>query len=98
MTPRIKATFGSLDELVGTIERTTAEIEQELDTLTGQLRTLAQQWTGSTSEAFQNKMSQWNAAADDLRNSLRRLGRILDTTTANYRSAVTTNTRMWPQR
>ncbi|HEX9334846.1 MAG TPA: WXG100 family type VII secretion target [Pseudonocardiaceae bacterium] len=98
MTQRIRATFGDLRGLVDTIERTSAQIEQELDSLTKQLGTLAEQWTGGASDAFQQKVRQWYAAADDLRGALKRLGRILDTTTANYRSAVTTNTRMWPQR
>ena len=98
MTQRIKATFSDLGGLVDTIDRTSAEIEHELDTLTKQIGTLTQQWTGGASDAFQQKVHQWYAAADDLRNSLKRLGRILHTTTANYRSAVTTNTRMWPER
>ncbi len=97
MTQRIKATFSDLGGLVDMIDRTTAEIEHELDTLTKQLGTLTQEWTGGASDAFQQKVHQWYAAANDLRNSLKRLGRILHTTTANYRSAVTTNTRMWPE-
>jgi WXG100 family type VII secretion target len=83
---------------VDKIERTSTEIRSELDTLQSTIDTLARQWTGGASEAFQAKIHQWQTAADDLRQSLTRLGKIVHTTNANYQSALTTNTRMWPTR
>jgi WXG100 family type VII secretion target len=98
MAERIKAQFGSLSDLVDRIGKTSDDIETELDGLAKQIGILTQEWTGAASDAFQQTVNHWHAAADDLRQSLRRLGRIVHTTNANYQSAVTTNTRMWPER
>lgn len=96
MPQRIRAGFGDLAGLVSRIDRTSSEIESELDTMRSAIAKLAKEWTGGASDAFQQKIAEWNRAADDLHEALRRLGRIVDTTHSNYRSAVTTNTRMWP--
>lgn len=96
MTQRITARFGELDGLAGTIDRTVTEIRTELDTLNGQVAALTELWTGSAADGFQHTLALWRSAADDLRDGLDRLGRIVRTTHGNYRNAVTTNTRMWP--
>ena len=98
MTQRIKATFAELGSLVDKIDKTSDEIRSELEKLQSAIDTVAHQWTGGASDAFQAKVHQWQTAADDLRQSLTRLGTIVHTTNANYRSALTTNTKMWPTR
>jgi early secretory antigenic target protein ESAT-6 len=94
----IDATFDELSELVKTVNRAGTRIEELLDDLAGQLRSLTEKWTGSASEGFQATLSQWFKAADDLRDTVRRFEKILNTTQANYRNALVTNTRMWPTR
>lgn len=93
---RIKAGFGSLDGLVARIDRTSDDVESQLDGLRTAIAKLATEWTGGASEAFQQKIDEWNRAAADLHQSLQRLGRIVHTANSNYRSALSTNTRMWP--
>jgi ESAT-6 family protein len=93
---RIKAGFADLADLVSRIDRTSGEIESELDGMRSAIAKLATEWTGGASDAFQQKIQEWNRATTDLHQSLRRLGRIVDTANSNYRSAVTTNTGMWP--
>jgi WXG100 family type VII secretion target len=93
---RIKATMGDLADLVDRVNRTSGQIEEQLDTLAKGIATLRQEWEGAAAEAFTAKIDQWQSAADDLRRSLRRLGTIVNTTRTNYTSAVNTNTRMWP--
>ncbi|HEX5113799.1 MAG TPA: WXG100 family type VII secretion target [Pseudonocardiaceae bacterium] len=93
---RIKASFGSLDGLVARIDRMSDDVESQLDGLRTAIAKLATEWTGGASEAFQEKIDEWNRAAADLHQSLRRLGRIVHTANGNYRSALSTNTRMWP--
>lgn len=93
---RIKAGFGDLADLVARIDRTCDEIESQLDTMRSAIGTLSTEWTGEASDAFQQKAAEWHRAADDLHQALRRLGRIVHTANSNYRSALTTNTRMWP--
>lgn len=95
---QIRAGFGELNGLADKIERTATEVEHELDDLESQIRLLTETWTGAASEAFQEVVTRWLAAAADLRQSLRRLAAIVRTTHANYHSALTTNLRMWPTR
>jgi len=96
MTDQIRARFAELSRLVDTIERTSAEVERQLEGLTKQVHAVTEMWTGAGSDGFQAKVTEWFMAADDLRESLRHLARVLSTTNSNYRGAVTTNTGMWP--
>ena len=96
MVQEINATFGELDKLVDTINETGSNMEGLLDDLARRLRSLTEMWEGAASEGFQNTLSQWFTSADDLRDVLRRLERIVRTTHANYRNALVTNARMWP--
>jgi WXG100 family type VII secretion target len=98
MTQRIKAGFADLDTLAGRIAKTSTNIRSELDVLERQIDTLSQQWTGAASAAFQHKIEQWQQTAEDLRQALNRLSKMVNTANANYQSAVTTNTKMWPTR
>lgn len=50
------------------------------------------------SEGFEETLGKWFSSADDLRDTLRRFEGILNTTHSNYRSALVTNSRMWPAR
>ncbi|HEY1573691.1 MAG TPA: WXG100 family type VII secretion target [Pseudonocardiaceae bacterium] len=96
MPQRIKAGFSDLAGLVDRIDRTSGDVESDLDKLRAAIAKLATEWTGGASEAFQQKIDEWNRAAADLHQALQRLGRIVHTANSNYQSAVSTNTGMWP--
>ena len=98
MPQRIRASFGDLDSLVARIDRTTTDIQSDLDRLVAAITKLAGEWEGAAADGFQQQMRQWLKAADDLRAALRRLGSIVHTSNANYQSAVKTNAGMWPAR
>jgi WXG100 family type VII secretion target len=94
----IDASFESLGELAKTVNRTGSRMEELLDDLSRQLRRLTELWEGAASAGFQETLGRWFASADDLRGALHRLEGIVNTTHANYRSALVTNSGMWPAR
>jgi ESAT-6 family protein len=96
MPQRIKAGFSDLAGLVDRIDRTSGDVESDLDKLRAAIAKLASEWTGGASEAFQQKIDEWNRAAADLHQALRRLGGIVHTANSNYQNALSTNTGMWP--
>lgn len=97
MPQRIKAGFGDLAGLVDRIDRTSDDIESQLDGLRAAIAKLATEWTGGASDGFQRRIDEWHRAAADLHLALRRLGRIVHTANSNYQNALSTNTGMWPQ-
>jgi WXG100 family type VII secretion target len=59
------------------------------------LRAHLSEWTGDARAAFDVAHAQWRAAADDMAQTLARLGRVIQTARANYQSVRATNLRMW---
>ncbi|OLF04930.1 hypothetical protein BLA60_38200 [Actinophytocola xinjiangensis] len=91
----IRVTFGSLEELAGTIKSQVAAIEGNLDTLGNQIRNLEQDWEGGASAGFQTTKTQWFTSADHLRAVLAKIEMAVVQSTDGYRDTEQRNTARW---
>jgi WXG100 family type VII secretion target len=87
--------FGALDQLRNAIERSLEDAEQQLQTLTDQVRHLTTLWEGAASDGFQRTVTNWLAAREDLQRQLEFLRTVVVTAHQNHAAAVSTNTAMW---
>ena len=92
---QIKVTFGAIDNLASAIDSQVKQIETQLEDLRQSINTLAQQWTGSTSESFQNVQRNWNTSADDLNATLNRIAVAVHAANDAYRHTETQNQSVW---
>lgn len=92
---QIKVTFGAIDNLAGAIDSQVKQIETQLEDLRQSINTLAQQWTGSTSESFQNVQRNWNTSADDLNSTLNRISLAVHAAHDAYQHTETQNQSVW---
>ena len=91
----IRVTFGSLEELAGTIKAQVSAIEGNLDTLGNQIRNLEQDWEGGASAGFQNTKNQWFTSADHLRAVLAKIETAVVQSTDGYRDTEQRNQARW---
>ncbi|AKK10415.1 WXG100 family type VII secretion target [Corynebacterium uterequi] len=62
----IKYQFGEIDSVAGDIRTTAGRIGSELDALKADLRPMVDTWEGDSSEAYQARQAEWDAAAAEL--------------------------------
>ena len=82
-------------EVAGVAQHVTsgsAEIENQLHTLMGQIRGLHGNWQGSASSALQELYSRWHAQAEALKETLRQIGDQMRQAAAEYEANEAANT------
>lgn len=98
MVQNMVVTFAALQDAEKNIRTCAGKVRGSLDDLAGYLAPLTDTWQGEAKEAYQAKMRQWHAAAQDLATALDKIAGIVHTAESNYGNAVTTNKSMWPVR
>ena len=98
MVEKMVVTFAALQDAEKNIRTCAGNVRGRLDDLAGYLTPLTETWQGEAKEAYQARMQQWRAAAQDLATALDKIAGIVRTAESNYRGAVTTNKSMWPVR
>jgi WXG100 family type VII secretion target len=82
-------------EVAGVAQQVTsgsAEIENQLHRLMGQIRSLHGNWEGSASAALQELYTRWNAQAEALKETLREIGDQMRQAAAEYEANEAANT------
>jgi WXG100 family type VII secretion target len=87
--------FAALDRMRTAIEQSIEDTEQILESLTAQVRSLADLWSGAASEGFQRTVADWMAGRQDLQRQLAFLHDMVATAHSNHANAVATNVAMW---
>ena len=83
----LKVTAEDLDQLASAVMRGSADIDQELNGLRGQLTPLATEWEGAASAKFQQLWDEWQKSAAGLREALDGIGQLLSTAASTYSQA-----------
>jgi WXG100 family type VII secretion target len=73
-------------------------LESELEQLDAKLRSGLSLWTGEAREAYELAHARWSASAGQMARNLAWLHGVIRTARQNYRSARSTNLRMWQGR
>ena len=82
-------------EVAGVAQQVTSgsgEIETQLHTLMGQIRSLHGQWEGSASSALQELYTRWHTQAEALKETLREIGDQMRQAAAEYEANEAANT------
>jgi WXG100 family type VII secretion target len=74
------------------VTRGSAEIETQLHTLMGQIRSLHGNWEGSASSALQELYGRWHTQAEALKETLREIGDQMRQAAAEYEANEAANT------
>ena len=98
MVQQMVVTFAALRDAERDIRACVAKVRGKLDDLATDLAPLAESWTGDAATAYQARMREWHAAAQDLGTALEKIAGIVRTAESNYGNAVSTNKSMWPVR
>lgn len=80
-----------MQSAANSVEQTSQEISQALNSLKNQLEPLAGSWKGQASSAFNNLMMQWNEDATKLTQALSAISEALSGSTKNYNAAEEAN-------
>jgi WXG100 family type VII secretion target len=83
----LKVTAEDLHQLAGSVARGSADIDQELSGLRGQLTPLASEWEGAASAKFQQLWDEWQKSAAGLREALDGIGKLLSSAADTYSQA-----------
>jgi early secretory antigenic target protein ESAT-6 len=98
MVEKMVVTFAALQDAEKNIRTCAKNVRGRLDDLAGYLTPLTETWQGEAKEAYQARMQEWRAAAQDLATALEKIAGIVRTAESNYGNAVSTNKSMWPVR
>jgi WXG100 family type VII secretion target len=93
----IKVTFGSLEELAGSIKAQVSAIENNLTTLEGKINYIQEVWVGAAGGGFQSTKQQWMTSADHLRAVLAKIETAVVQSTDGYQDAENRNSARWDQ-
>ena len=80
-----------MQSAANSVETTSQEISQALNSLKNQLDPLAGSWKGAAASAFNNLMLQWNDDANKLTQALSDISQALSGSTKNYNAAEEAN-------
>ncbi|GAB3869887.1 WXG100 family type VII secretion target [Kibdelosporangium lantanae] len=93
---RIVADFAGLVAAEEAIQRTGAQMEEELAGLRARIAPLCESlWTGEAAEAYKRVQDEWDTSAEEIREVLAGLHRIVRTARGNYSAALRANLSMW---
>ncbi|MFL6140450.1 MAG: WXG100 family type VII secretion target [Labedaea sp.] len=95
---RIAMDFGSVSELEETMGKTADEVERILSELRTKLHSTLASWEGGASEKYRTIQAEWDNAANDLHDVLRRLRRLVFAARGNHSAALEANLSMWRRR
>jgi WXG100 family type VII secretion target len=95
----IVADFSGLVSIEQAIGRAVDELENDLAGLRARIAPLCEAlWTGAAAEAYHRTQQEWDAAAEELRDAMNGLHRIVRTSRGNYSKALQANLKMWKRR
>jgi early secretory antigenic target protein ESAT-6 len=86
-------------ESVQVAGRQIQSISTDIETLIGQLRTIAMnvhsEWTGMANNAFESAMNDWNVAANRIQEASTQIGVATNQAGTNYQQTESANTSMF---
>jgi WXG100 family type VII secretion target len=91
----IKVDFGAVADASGQIDSMAKQIDQELDDLHRQIQNLEQIWQGASASGFQQTKMQWESSAQDLQQTLARIGAAVGVAHENYLQTEQRNSARW---
>jgi 6 kDa early secretory antigenic target len=91
----IKVNFAQVEGASQQISATASQIEELLSTQHSQIQNLEQEWTGSTGSDFQNAKSKWETAANDLQQTLAKIGAAVSAAHEAYLQTESKNASAW---
>ncbi|HWE90214.1 MAG TPA: WXG100 family type VII secretion target [Pseudonocardiaceae bacterium] len=90
-----KVDFGQVTALAEQITSQSSKIESELADLRQQISNLDQLWEGSASAGYQQTKQKWFQAADDLQQTLNKIGVAVHTASDQYSQTESKNAGLW---
>lgn len=91
----IKVNFSQVEQGSQQIIATAKQIDELLDSLHTQIQNLEQEWTGGTGEDFQNAKRQWETSAQDLQQTLSKIGAAVSAAHQAYLDTEAKNASAW---
>lgn len=91
----IKVKFSSLSTAAADVSGSVGTLGRILDELESDLSTLVATWDGEAAEFYRQKQRQWDTAAAELADVLRRVGGALVQAGDNYAQVETRNANLW---
>jgi WXG100 family type VII secretion target len=76
-----------------TIDKKWMDISTEMNDLKSWVANLAKDWQGDSAQRYQAYQAEWDAAANNLADTLQRIGLAVGSARDNYLEAETTNSR-----
>jgi early secretory antigenic target protein ESAT-6 len=93
---RIVADFSGLVSAEQALQQAAEQWEEELSGLRSRIAPLCETlWTGEAAEAYQRTQADWDSAAEEIRDVMTGLHRIVRTARGNYSAALRANLSTW---
>ncbi|TCO59409.1 WXG100 family type VII secretion target [Actinocrispum wychmicini] len=93
---KIVADFGGLVEVEQAIHQAANRLEDELSGLRARIAPLCESlWTGAAAAAYKQVQDDWDKSAEEIRDVMTGLHRIVRTARGNYSAALRANLSMW---
>jgi WXG100 family type VII secretion target len=88
-------TFQSLQDGASQVAKTASNFDSQLNDVKSVVANVAQTWTGSAADGYNQTMQQWNAAQNDLNETLQKIGRALSAAEQAYSQTESSNASLW---
>ena len=95
MAYNVKFDTGEISSRVGNIKSTVEEISSLLTTLTGQINSLRDSYSGTAADAFQEVYTQWQSTQGKIRDDLQGIMTGLDGTRTSREDQESALTQQW---
>lgn len=94
-TDYTKVNFGALTEGQQAFVRTYGELNDRLNKLEKYLESHLSEWEGDAVQAYWDAKKVWDAACQDIANTINRMGSAIGNANQNYQDAENANRRIW---
>lgn len=91
----ILVTFAALQEGAANVGKTANSFDQQLNDVQSLVANVAQSWTGSAAEGYNQTMAQWKSAQTDLNATLTKIGKALQAAEEAYSQTESANRSLW---
>lgn len=95
MDGTMRYTFGAIDALAGDISTRVSAVETRLGDLQSKINSLVEIWEGGSSEGFRATKQQWEAAAADLNQVLKKIQIAVNQTNTDAQHTEKLNEGRW---
>jgi early secretory antigenic target protein ESAT-6 len=95
MDGTMRYTFGAIDALAGDIGARVAAVETRLGDLQSKINNLTAIWEGAANEGFRQTKQQWETAAADLNQVLKKIQIAVNQTNADAQQTENINKGRW---